>query len=143
MGCVKRILSAFICLVIIVSTVLFCAAEDEPMIEIRTPSVTKINYGDTLILHADIKDGELTEGWSVVWRADGEELLIEPTFDGMECYVTASLSGEITVTATLVDPSGNEFSDTVELKSRGGFFFRFLFLLRRIFLSPKLHLESF
>ena len=124
-------------------------AEALPVMQIRTPSVSAVNYGDTLILHAERNDAQLPDGCSILWTADGDEMLLEPTFDGMECYVTASGNGKVTIKAIVInaagepltDADGNEIADTQELESRAGIIYKILFLIRRIFLSPKLITE--
>ncbi len=112
-------------------------------IKIKTPSKTTINYGDTLVLHADI--AEIPEGYSILWTVEGSGFNMSPADDDLTCKMTSVANGNATVKATLVDGNGdavldaegNEMSDTQELKSNASFwqkivsFFKNLFRINR------------
>ena len=113
-------------------------------IQIKTPSVTTINYGETLVLQ--LEDVEVPEGWRVEWSIIGDAVTISVSEDGKECRVTSTASGNISVTATLVDENGepvlNELGNNIEnfinISSKAGFwqklvsFFKNLFRINRI-----------
>ncbi|MBQ3603392.1 MAG: leucine-rich repeat domain-containing protein [Clostridia bacterium] len=120
-------------------------------IQINQPSVTTINYGDTLILHADLGETALPEGYSILWTAEGTGVNINPSEDGLTCGVTSMQKGDVTVKATVVDENGeaitdadgNEITASQQLKSNVTFwqkivsFFKNLFRISRIILQAK------
>ena len=122
---------------------------DNLSIAIKNPSVTTINYGETLIMHADFGGVELPEGWTIQWTVEGAGFNMAPAADGLTCKMTSVANGNATVKATLVDENGeavldaegNEMSDTQELKSNANFwqkivsFFKNLFRISRIILQ--------
>lgn len=83
--------------------------ESLPQISIQTPSVSEINYGDTLILHANISD--IPEDAKIVWEASDSSVILKPSADGKSCEVTSDSSGNVKVTAKVVDASGNPIKD--------------------------------
>jgi len=111
---------------------------------IKQPSVTTINYGETLVLQ--LEDVELPEGWRVEWSLTGNSVTMSVSEDGKECRVTSTASGNVSVTATLVGENGepvlNELGNNIEsfinLSSKAGFwqklvsFFKNLFRINRI-----------
>ena len=117
-----------------------------PTISIKTPSKTTVNYGETLIMHADFGDVEIPENWKVQWTVEGAGFNMAPAADGLTYNMTSVANGNATVKATLVDENGeavvnaegNEMSDTQELKSNASFwqkivsFFKNLFRINRI-----------
>ena len=120
-------------------------------IYILIPSTTTVNYGDTLILHADLGETALPEGYSILWTVEGTGVNITPGEDGLTCEVTSVQSGNVTVKATIVDENGeavtdadgNEISAEQQLKSNVTFwqkivsFFKNLFGISRIILQSK------
>ena len=78
---------------------------DYPTISINTTSVTTVNYGFTLNLHANVTD--LPEGARVVWSMDGSEFELIPSADGMTYGVKSVSKGSATITAKVVDKNGN------------------------------------
>ena len=118
-----------------------------PEIEIKSPSTTTINYGDTLVLHAGVE--ELPAGYSILWTVEGNGVTIQPSEDGLTCSVTSVQTGNVTVKATVVDENGeavldidgNEFSAEQQLKSNVTFwqkivsFFKNLFGISRMILQ--------
>ena len=76
---------------------------------IRTPSTDTIRYGETLVLHSGIE--ALPDGMKIVWTAEGEGATLAPSEDTLTCKVSCVESGNITVTATLVDEEGNTATD--------------------------------
>ncbi|MBR6620295.1 MAG: leucine-rich repeat domain-containing protein [Clostridia bacterium] len=120
-------------------------------IQIKQPSVTTINYGDTLILHADLGETALPEGYAIEWLVEGTGVNINPSEDGLTCEVTSIQKGDVTVTARIVDgngeaitdANGNEISASQQLKSNVTFwqkivsFFKNLFGISRMILQYK------
>ncbi len=76
---------------------------------IRTPSTDTIRYGETLVLHSGVE--ALPDGMKIVWTAQGEGVTLTPSEDTLTCKVSCEESGNITVTATLVDEEGNTATD--------------------------------
>ncbi|MBQ3603190.1 MAG: hypothetical protein IJA02_05085 [Clostridia bacterium] len=123
----------------------------EITVKILTPSTTTINYGDTLILHANLGETALPEGYSILWTVEGTGVNIRPSEDGMTCEVTSVQKGDVTVKATVVDENGeaitdadgNEITASQQLKSNVTFwqkivsFFKNLFRISRIILQSK------
>ena len=120
-------------------------------ISIKQPSVTTINYGETLVLHADLGETGLPEGYAILWTVEGSGVTIQPSEDGLTCNVTSVQNGNVTVKATVVDENGeaildadgNEISAEQQLTSKAGFwqkfisFFKNLFRISRIILQYK------
>ena len=71
---------------------------------IKQPTVTTINYGETLVLQ--LEDVELPEGLKVEWSLTGNAVTISVSEDGKECRVTSTASGNVSVRATVVDENG-------------------------------------
>ena len=113
-------------------------------LSIVAPSTTAINYGETLVLQ--LEDVELPEGWRVEWSIIGNAVTMSVSDDGKECRVTSTASGNVSVTATLVDENGEPVTNTnggeiftdINVKSNAGFwqkivsFFKNLFRINRI-----------
>ena len=118
---------------------------------LKQPSTTTINYGETLILYADLGETQLPESYSILWTVEGSGVTIQPSEDGLTCNVTSVQSGNVTVKATVVDENGeaicdtdgNEITAAQQLKSNVNFwqkivsFFKNLFGISRIILQYK------
>lgn len=113
-------------------------------VEIRNPSITTIKYGDSIILHAEIK-GELPQGAKIVWKADNSNFTIVSTaIDGKNCTVTPNANGNTVFTATVVDKDGREIdSDTQTMTSKAGFFQKIIAFFKKLFGLTKLYPEAF
>ncbi len=105
---------------------------------IRNPSKTTINYGDSIILHADI-EGTLPEGAKIVWSANNGNFAYTPSDDGTTCVITPVSSGDTEFTAKVVDENGKEISepDTQIMTSKAGFIQKILAFLKKIFGTTK------
>jgi len=111
---------------------------------IKQPSVTTINYGETLVLQ--LEDVEVPKGYKIEWSIIGDAATISVSEDGKECRVTSTASGNVTVRATVVGENGepvlNELGNNIEsfinISSKAGFwqklvsFFKNLFRINRI-----------
>lgn len=110
-----------------------------PTVDIRTPSLETINYGDSIDLHADVylesvPVGTLSEGMKIVWTADNENFAMSVSEDGKTCTISPESSGDTTFTATIVDAEGNEISsDTQKMTSKAGFFQKIIAFFKKLF----------
>ena len=110
-----------------------------PKLSIRIPSVTTVSYGFTLNLHANVTD--LPEGARVAWNMDGSGFELMPSADGMTCGVKSVSKGSATITAKVVDKSGNAVKDangneitaSQKLTSKAGFFQKLAAFFKRLF----------
>ena len=110
-----------------------------PKLSIRTPSVTTVSYGFTLNLHANVTD--LPEGARVAWSMDGSGFELMPSADSMTCGVKSVSKGSATITAKVVDKSGNAVKDangneitaSQKLTSKAGFFQKLAAFFKRLF----------
>lgn len=106
---------------------------DEKYLEIRNPSITSINYGDSIKLHADL-NGELPDGWYVEWTSDNENFNIDVSEKGSVCKLSPASSGDTVITATVYDEEGNEVcSDTQVMTSKAGFFHKIIGFFKGLF----------
>ncbi len=109
-------------------------------LSIKQPSITTVKYGDTLILHAEIK-GEIPDGARLEWSVEGEGMTIKAAADGMTCAVTSTAKGEVTVKVKLVDKNGNALSTSdgaeitaqQKLTSKAGFFQKLISFFKNLF----------
>ena len=108
-------------------------------LSINTPSVTTVSYGFTLNLHANVTD--LPEGARVAWSMDGSGFELIPSADGMTCGVKSVSKGSATITARVVDKSGNAVKDangneitaSQKLTSKAGFFQKLAAFFKKLF----------
>ena len=110
-----------------------------PKLSIRTPSTTTVSYGFTLNLHANVTD--LPEGARIVWSMDGSGFELIPSADGMTCGVKSVSKGSATITAKVVDKTGNAVKDangneitaSQQLTSKAGFFQKLAAFFKKLF----------
>ena len=108
-------------------------------LSINTPSTTTVSYGFTLNLHANVTD--LPEGARIVWSMDGSGFELIPSADGMTCGVKSVSKGSATITAKVVDKSGNAVKDangneitaSQQLTSKAGFFQKLVAFFKKLF----------
>ncbi|MBR5562147.1 MAG: InlB B-repeat-containing protein [Clostridia bacterium] len=101
-------------------------------VTIRIPSTTSIAYGDSIILHADVKN--LPSGAKVVWTADNSNFTFAASSDGTICTVSPSANGNTTFTATVVDANGKEISsDSQTMTSNAGIFQKIIAFFKKLF----------
>ncbi len=123
---------------------------EDKIIVITHPSTTVINYGDTLILHANINLFALPEGCTIVWRVEGSGVVLTPSEDGLTCKVTSVQNGDITVIATVVDENGEVVTDingseiffAQQLKSKVNFWQRIVSFFKNLFRITRIILQS-
>ena len=119
-------------------------------LKIKNPSTTTINYGETLVMHADFGGVELPECWSIQWTVEGAGFNMAPAADGLTCKMTSVANGNATVKATLVDENGeavidadgNEMSDSKQLTSKAGFWQKFVSFFKNLFGISRIILQS-
>ena len=110
-------------------------------LKIKNPSTSTINYGETLVMHADFGGVELPEGWKIQWTVEGAGFNMAPADDGLTCNMISVANGNATVKATLVDENGeavidadgNEMSDSKNLTSKAGFWQKFVSFFKNLF----------
>lgn len=105
-------------------------------IDIRTPSQTKINYGDSIILHADVES--LPQGLSIQWQTDNDNFkIVEISADGTTCKITPNESGDTVFTASVISQYGVHGSDTQTLTAKAGFFQKIFAFFKELFNMTK------
>lgn len=103
---------------------------------IKKPSTSKINYGDTLILHTD--SSKIPADATIEWSVEGDGVTIEPSADGKTCSVISEATGDVKIIAKYVDADGVEHVAEQEIKSNASIwqkiisFFKNLFGMNRI-----------
>lgn len=118
-------------------------AKFEPLInfEIRIPSVTTINYGDSIVLHADVNI-ELSEGYYIEWTTDNNNF--SGRADSTSCEFTPEKTGNTVITATLYQADGTYVaSDEQMLTAKAGFFQKLIAFFKGIFGLNKTIPEAF
>ncbi len=121
----------------LISTALICYGDI-----ISAPSVTTLNYGDTLILHADMNEA-LPSGWTIKWTANNRNFDYTVSSDSSTCTITPSKSGSTTFTATVYDENGNVISkDEQAMTSKAGFFDKIIAFFKKLFGLTKVIQQS-
>lgn len=123
---------------------------DDEIVIITPPSTTVINYGDTLILYADVNIFVLPAGCTIVWTAIGNGVVLTPSEDGLSCKVTSVQNGNVTVIATVVDENGNavtdmngsEISFSQQLNSKVNFWQKLISFFKNLFGISRIILQS-
>ena len=108
---------------------------------IRTPSVTKIDYGDSIVLHADFGNTVLT-GLKVTWEASNDNFeIVSVSEDGRKCVITPKKSGDTTFTASVKIGTSAFGADTQVMTSKAGFFNKLIAFFKGIFGLTKTYPE--
>ncbi len=118
-------------------------------ISLLPSSQTTINYGDTLVLHAEVEDKP--EGAKIVWSVSGSGVKIKASEDGTTCNVTSTGNGTVTVTAVLADKQGNplktqsgeEISVSRDITSKAGFIQKLINFFKNLFGSNRIIAQMF
>lgn len=102
-------------------------------IKMKTASQSTINYGDSIILHAEVKN--LPESAEVVWSTNNDNFrIVSTSADGISCTVTPQASGDTVFTATVVDKDGNEIgSDTQTMTAKAGIWQKIVAFFKKLF----------
>lgn len=72
---------------------------------------TEVKFGESITLTANLGDASLPEGCKVEWTVDGTGAEITVSEDMLSCAVKCVDSGEVTVTAKVIDSEGNTVTD--------------------------------
>lgn len=109
-------------------------------VSIRKPSVTSVNYGDAIILHADVENVPCEA--TVVWNSSNENFELSVSADGKTCKVKPASSGKTVFTVEIIDNNGNFLcSDTQEMSSNAGFFQKIIAFFKWLFGLNKTYTE--
>ena len=110
---------------------------------IRKPSTTTVNYGDSIILHADI-DGTLPASARIEWTASNGNFSMSVSADGTTCKISPKSNGKTVFTATVYDKDGNVISsDTQEMTAKAGLWQKIVAFFKKIFGLTKTFPEAF
>ncbi len=113
------------------------------IVKIKTPSQSTINYGDSIILHADTEN--LPEGAYIKWTvSSGNFKIVSRSVDSKNCTITPEATGADVITATVYDADGNEISsDTQTMTAKAGFFQKIIAFFKKLFGLTKVIPEAF
>lgn len=104
---------------------------------IKEPSTTTIRYKDGIALHIE---GNVPDGARVEWAVDSDAFVGGTYNDGMSCLLVSKNNGYTTVVATLYDADNNILAtDSVELRSKAGFFDKIGGFFRGLFGTTKVY----
>ncbi len=111
---------------------------------IQKPTQTVINYGDSIILHANL-GSEIPEGAEIVWEASNDNFSMEPSADGMTCKVTPVSNGETTFTVKVVNSDGDVISEesNVTMTAKASFFQKLIAFFKKLFGTTKVIPQAF
>ena len=106
---------------------------------IQTPSTTTIRHKDGIKLHANI-EGTAPAGSYVEWTASNGKFKTEEINEGNSLKIVSDSNGKTTFTATLYSADGEVLAtDTIDMKSKAGFFDKFGSFFRSLFGSTKIY----
>ena len=101
-------------------------------LKIQTPSITSIDYGDSIYLHAT---ADLPEDAKIVWGADNSNFSYKISDNGKTCLISPSSNGQTTFTAKVIDKDNNVISDikTQKMTSNAGLFKKIIGFFKKLF----------
>ena len=106
---------------------------------ITEPSKIEIRHKDGIKLHASI-EGTAPAGSYVVWTANNGNFKTEEINNGNSLKIVSDKNGTTTFTATLYSEDGETLAtDTIEMKSKAGFFDKIGSFFRSLFGGTKLY----
>lgn len=106
---------------------------------INQPSTTTIRHKDGIKFHANI-DGTAPAGSYVVWTANNNKFKTEEINNGNSLKIVSDSNGTTTFTATLYSADGEVIAtDTIEMKSKAGFFDKIGSFFRSLFGGTKIY----
>jgi hypothetical protein len=106
---------------------------------IQSPSTTSIRHKDGIKLHAKV-EGTAPAGSYVKWTASNSNFKTEEINSGNSFKIISDKNGTTTFTATLFSAEGEVLAtDTIEMKSKAGFFDKIGSFFRSIFGGTKVH----
>lgn len=133
---------------------IFEKAPDPITLSIKDLSVSQFNYGDKIILHASAEN--LPHGAKIVWEtSNSNAATVHYTGDGKDCTIECVGSGEVTITAKVVNEDGTEVYENGStiivqktITAKSGFFqkiisfFKNLFKINRVVAQSVLNLTK-
>ena len=107
--------------------------------KIQTPSMTTIRHKDGIKLHTKL-EGTAPAGSYVKWTASNSNFKTEEINNGNSYKIISDKNGTTTFTATLYSAEGEVLAtDTIEMKSKAGFFDKIGSFFRSLFGGTKIH----
>ena len=101
--------------------------------------MTTIRHKDGIKLHTKI-EGTVPDGCYVKWVASNDKFKTEKINGGDSLKIISDKNGNTTFTAILCDKDGNELAhDTIEMRSKAGFFDKIGGFFRSLFGSTKIY----
>lgn len=118
---------------------------DEPVVDasvIKSPTVTTIRYGDSILLHVD--PSKIPDGGYAEWTASNSNFSYSVSDDGATCTITPDKKGDTTFTATIYDANGNEIlKDEQTMTSKAGLFDKIIAFFKKLFGATKVIPQAF
>ena len=112
---------------------------EEYSFSIQKPSRTEIRHKDGIKLHANI-EGTAPAGSYVVWTTSNGNFKTEEINGGDSLKIVSDSNGKTTFTATLYSAEGEILAtDTIEMKSKAGFFDKIGSFFRSLFGGIKIY----
>ena len=108
-------------------------------LSISVPDSRTIKYGEETKLYA--KTANLPAGAKIKWTVEGEGVRLSPSSSGKSCKVTAVSTGNVVISAYVVDRNGNiitdesgkRISDSEHFYSEANFWLRVIYFFKKIF----------
>lgn len=101
--------------------------------------MTTIRHKDGIKLHANV-EGTAPAGSYIVWTTSNDNFKIEEINGGDSFKIISDKNGYTTITATLYSAEGEVLAtDTIEMKSKAGFFDKIGSFFRSLFGTTKIY----
>lgn len=121
--------------------VIVLAPESNYTFSIQSPSRTEIRHKDGIKLHTNI-EGTAPAGSYVVWTTSNGKFKTEEINNGNSLKIVSDSNGKTTFTATLYSADGEVLAtDSIEMKSKAGFFDKLGSFFRSLFGTTKTYDE--
>lgn len=110
---------------------------------LREPSITQINYGDSIWLNVNF-EGVLPDKTKIVWTQSNNNFeVVEVSENGMSCKITPLSNGETVFTVSLVDENGKVLAtDTQGMTSKAGVWQKIVAFFKKMFGLTKTYLQE-
>ncbi len=100
-------------------------------ITIAKPSVTVVNYGEKVVLHAV---AQLPENAKIIWTVNNNNFTYEATDDGYVCVITPVATGDTAFTVCIVNEDGAVIAaHTQTISAKAGIVDKILAFFKRLF----------